>query len=158
MLAHQSVVPSPSASRACIVMWKTSFVRVLVSLVAVAVLLVSVRSWRGARSQYEAGGEGSAVTRDTVDASVVAAGRAVFRGSGMCAACHGARLEGGLGPTLRAHAWKDAKGGDQAAIYAVITHGVVNTAMVAHPGGINDTQAMQVATYVWAVSHDKATP
>jgi mono/diheme cytochrome c family protein len=132
--------------------------RIVVALVVVALLLVGVRSWRGARRQYEAQGERPIAGADSVDATVVAAGRAVFHGAGTCAACHGQKLEGGAGPTLKAHAWKDAKGGDEAAIYAVVTHGVPNTAMVAHPGGIGDAQARQVATYVWAVSHDKATP
>ena len=134
--------------------------RLVVALIAVALLLFSVRTWRGARGQYEAGGEGptASMSSDSVDASVVAAGRAIFHGAGTCAACHGSKLEGGVGPTLKAHAWKDAKSGDEPAIYAVVTHGVPNTAMVAHPGGISDTQAKQVATYVWAVSHDKATP
>ena len=44
------------------------------------------------------------------------------------------------------------------AIYAVVTRGVSNTSMVAHPGGITDPQPMQVASYVWAVSHDQARP
>ena len=132
--------------------------RIVLSLVLAALLLISVRSWRGARAQYEAGGERASVASDTVDAAAVAAGRAVFHGQGMCAACHGQKLEGGVGPTLRAHAWKDAKGGDEAAIYAVVVHGVPNTAMVARPGGISDTQARQVATYVWAVSQGKAAP
>jgi mono/diheme cytochrome c family protein len=132
--------------------------RAAAAVVVLALLLFSVRSWRGARAQYEAAGEGTSAGSDSVDAAVVSAGRAVFHGSGTCAACHGPRLEGGAGPTLKAHAWKDAKGGDEAAIYAVVTHGVPNTAMLAHPGGINDAQATQVATYVWAVSHDKATP
>lgn len=132
--------------------------RIAVAVVLAALLLFSFRSWRGAREQYEAGGQRPSVAGDSVDASVVAAGRAVFHGAGTCVACHGQKLEGGVGPTLRAHAWKDAKGGDETAIYAVITHGVPNTAMVAHPGGINNTQARQVATYIWAVSHDKATP
>jgi mono/diheme cytochrome c family protein len=135
-----------------------SIFRTVVVLVAVALLLVSVRSWRGARGQYSAEGERPTIAADSVDAATLAAGRAVFHGAGMCAACHGPKLEGGVGPTLKAHAWKDAKGGGEAAIYAVVTHGVPNTAMVAHPGGIGDAQAKQVATYVWAVSHDKATP
>ena len=132
--------------------------RVAIAVVLLALLLFSVRGWRGARGQYEASGEGRQIAADSVDAAVVSAGRAVFHGTGMCAACHGTKLEGGVGPTLKGHAWKDAKAGDEAAIYAVVTHGVPKTAMVAHPGGINDSQARQVATYVWAVSHDKATP
>jgi mono/diheme cytochrome c family protein len=132
--------------------------RLVLAVAVLALLLFGVRNWRGARGQYEAGGEGASAAGDSVDANAVVAGRTVFHGVGMCAACHGPKLEGGVGPTLRAHTWKDAKGGSEVAIYAVVTHGVPNTAMVAHPGGINDTQATQVATYVWAVSHDRATP
>lgn len=133
-------------------------VRIILALLVVALLLFSVRSWRGARSQYEASGERLGTATDTVDAATIAAGRAVFHGPGTCFVCHGAKLEGGVGPTLKAHAWKDAKGGEEAAIYAVVSHGVPNTAMIARPGGISDTQAKEVAAYVWAVSHDKATP
>lgn len=94
-----------------------------------------------------------------VSAATIAAGRGIFHGSGTCFACHGAALEGGpIAPTLRAHDWKDARGGTLEAIYAVVTHGVPNTAMVAHPGGISDADARQVAGYVWAVSQGRAQP
>jgi mono/diheme cytochrome c family protein len=88
--------------------------------------------------------------------SAITAGRTVFHGQGTCLICHGANLEGGVGPQLTAHEWKDAKGGSYAAILGVITKGVDGTAMVAHPGGISDDQARQAAAYVWAVSHGKA--
>ncbi|MGB7213192.1 MAG: c-type cytochrome [Gemmatimonadales bacterium] len=88
----------------------------------------------------------------------IAAGRDVFHGEGTCFVCHGAQLEGGpIAPTLRAHQWRNGDG-SFAMIFHVITTGVANTAMVAHPGGINDTEARQVAAYVWAVSHGKAKP
>lgn len=94
-----------------------------------------------------------------VSSAEIAAGRGIFHGAGTCFACHGAALEGGpIAPTLRAHEWKDARGGTLDAIYAVITHGVPNTAMVAHPGGISDADARQVAAYVWAVSQVRAKP
>ena len=134
-------------------------VRAVVAVLGLVLLLVAVRGWRVSRRQYEAPGE--TLTRaDSGEAppEVVEKGRVIFHGSGTCALCHGQKLEGMVGPTLRAHAWKDAKDGSLAAIYGVITHGVPNTAMAAHPGGITDAQAMQVATYVWAVSHDKAKP
>lgn len=133
--------------------------RVALSLGALLLVLVGVRGVTVARHQYEAGGERLAKP-DTLTATpdAIERGRAVFHGAGTCFVCHGARLEGNVGPTLLAHAWKDAKGGELAAIYAVVTHGVPNTAMVAHPGGISDVQAMQVSAYVWAVSHEKAKP
>jgi len=107
-----------------------------------------------------AGAQGAAAPPDSVaaTASAINAGRTVFHGQGTCAVCHGQNLEGGIGLALTAHEWKDAKGGSLAAIAGVITKGVDGTAMVAHPGGINDGQARQVASYIWAVSHNKSKP
>jgi mono/diheme cytochrome c family protein len=93
-----------------------------------------------------------------VSPAAVSAGRAIFHGQGGCFVCHGEKLEGGVGPTLRAHEWKDAKGGSLAAILSVVLHGVPGTAMVSHPNGISDSSAVRVATYVWAVSHGAANP
>ena len=134
-------------------------VRVSAAIAGLLLVLVALRGWRVARRQYDAPGEGLA-HGDSAEATQesINKGRALFHGSGTCSVCHGQQLEGGVGPTLRVHPWKDAKGGEMPAIYAVISHGVPNTAMVAHPGGINDVQAMQLAAYVWAVSHDKAKP
>ena len=133
--------------------------RVGLALAGLAIILVAIRGWSVARHQYDARSESIAgLDSAEVTAENIAKGRVLFHGSGTCALCHGQQLEGGAGPTLRAHAWKDAKGGDYAAIYGVVSHGVANTAMVAHPGGINDAQTVQVASYVWAVSHDKAKP
>ena len=140
-------------------MMSRATIRVVVALAGLALVLVAIRGWKVARRQYDAPGESIALLDSSeVTAENVIKGRALFHGSGTCAVCHGQQLEGGVGPTLRAHVWKDAKAGDYAAIYGVVSHGVANTAMVAHPGGINDAQTVQVASYVWAVSHDKAKP
>jgi len=86
-------------------------------------------------------------------------GRAIFHGKGTCFACHGQKLEGGqIAPTLKAHAWRDAKNGEFANIYYVATHGVAGTLMVSHPGGISDAEALAVASYVWSVGQGKAKP
>lgn len=86
-------------------------------------------------------------------------GRALFRSRGQCVVCHGPRLEGTpVAPTLRAHAWKDAAGGSLVELYRVITHGVPNTAMVAHPGGVSDESAALLAVYVWSVSRGTTKP
>jgi mono/diheme cytochrome c family protein len=101
------------------------------------------------------------VMADTVriDSVMVQDGRVLFRGRGGCFTCHGTRLEGGpVAPTLRAHAWKDAKNGDFVEIYRVIRHGVPGTVMVSHPGGISDSLALRVAAYIWVVSHRKIPP
>lgn len=125
-------------------------VRIAIGLIAAACTLTTRR--------VEA--QGAAAPPDSVvaTASKISAGRAVYHGQGTCAVCHGQNLEGGIGSALTAHEWKDAKGGSLTAILGVITKGVAGTAMVAHPGGINDLQAQQVAAYVWAVSHNKAKP
>jgi len=96
----------------------------------------------------------SAITPATVDL-----GRAIFHGKGTCFACHGQRLEGTqIAPTLKSHAWRDAKNGDFAEIYRVATHGVPSTLMVANPGGITSAEAMAVASYVWSVNKGKVKP
>ncbi len=93
-----------------------------------------------------------------VTPAAIDAGRSIFHGAGTCLVCHGANLEGAIGPQLTAHEWKDAKGGAFNAIVGVISKGVDGTAMVSHPGGISDAQVQQVAAYIWAVSHGKAKP
>jgi cytochrome c oxidase cbb3-type subunit 3 len=90
--------------------------------------------------------------------AAITAGRAIYHGAGTCATCHGANLEGAVGPALTAHSWKDAKGGSYAAILDVVTKGVHGTAMPPRAGGINDAEARQVAAYVWAVSQSKTKP
>ncbi|MDQ6636063.1 MAG: cytochrome c [Gemmatimonadota bacterium] len=96
---------------------------------------------------------------DAISPEMVSAGRRVFHGQGSCFACHGSSLEGGpIAPTLKPHAWKDAKGGELATIYSVIVRGVSGTAMVAHPGGISDADATNIAAYIWSVDHRGATP
>ena len=98
--------------------------------------------------------------RDSVAArqKLIAAGRAVFHGEGTCFACHGAKLEGtAIAPTLRAHKWRNGDGSLEM-ILRVIHNGVPNTAMVSHPGNINETEIQQVASYVWAVSRGAAPP
>ena len=91
--------------------------------------------------------------------AMVSSGRDVFHGQGGCFQCHGADLEGTpIAPTLQQHTWKDAKDGSLPEIYRVVTHGVDGTAMVSHPGGISDAQAVYAAVYVWSVSHGTAKP
>lgn len=91
--------------------------------------------------------------------AMVDLGRAIFHGKGTCFACHGQKLEGGqIAPTLKPHAWRDAKNGEFANIYYVATHGVPGTLMVSHPGGISSEEALAVASYVWSVGQGKVKP
>lgn len=91
--------------------------------------------------------------------AMVDAGRAIFHGKGTCFACHGMQLEGTqIAPTLKKHAWRDAKNGEYAAIFYVATHGVPGTLMVAFPGGISRDEVLKVAAYVWSVGQGRAKP
>ena len=101
------------------------------------------------------------VTPDTaaITPQAVDAGRAIFHGKGTCFACHGAQLEGTqLAPTLKSHAWRDAKNGQLDEIFRVVTHGVPSTVMVAFPGGISRADASNVASYIWSVNNRNAKP
>ena len=102
----------------------------------------------------------SSAFRDSVAArqKLILAGRGVFHGQGTCFACHGAKLEGtAIAPTLRAHKWRNGDGSLEM-ILRVLHNGVPNTAMVSRPGNINETELLQVASYVWAVSRGAAPP
>ena len=126
----------------------------VVALAIVISVAPTATASRAPRIAQDALPDTSAITADMVDA-----GRSVFHGQGTCFACHGANLEGGpIAPTLKPHAWKDAKGGELGAIYYVITHGVSGTAMVSHPGGISDADAAHAAEYIWSVGHRGAKP
>lgn len=94
-----------------------------------------------------------------ITASMVDLGRAIFHGKGTCFACHGGQLEGSqIAPTLKAHAWRDAKNGQLDEIFRVVTHGVPSTVMVAFPGGISRSDAQSVAAYIWSVNNHNAKP
>jgi mono/diheme cytochrome c family protein len=96
---------------------------------------------------------------NAITAAMVDLGRAVFHGKGTCFMCHGPQLEGSqIAPTLKAHAWRDAKSGQFDEIFRVVTHGVPSTVMVAFPGGISRPDALSVAAYVWSVNNRKVKP
>jgi mono/diheme cytochrome c family protein len=123
-------------------------------LLAVAMVMFASASALALHQQGTAQPDTSAITPAMVDL-----GRAIFHGKGTCFACHGQKLEGSqIAPTLKSHAWRDAKNGEFAQIYRVATHGVPSTLMVAFPGGISPTEAMAVASYVWSVGQGKAKP
>ena len=125
--------------------------RPLVFVIAAELLTV-----RAARAQPT-----GVVEADTakITPAMVNLGRAIFHGKGMCFACHGPSLEGSqLAPTLKAHAWRDAKNGDFAALVPVLMKGVPSTAMVSLPGGISPEEARSVASYIWSVNHRQVKP
>jgi mono/diheme cytochrome c family protein len=137
-------------------------VRAVVVIAALALIAIfGVTAEAAVRAGAPLSAAQHAATPDTaaITPAMVELGRAIFHGKGTCFACHGAALEGTqVAPTLKAHAWRDAKKGEYAAIFGVITKGVSGTVMVAHPGGISESEALSVASYVWEVGQLKAKP
>jgi mono/diheme cytochrome c family protein len=93
-----------------------------------------------------------------VTPAMVARGRAVFGGPGLCMACHGADARGGIGPDLTDDRWL-AGTGAFAEIVARIVAGVPrdssSTGQIMPPrggGAITDDEVRAVAAYVWTLS------
>lgn len=102
------------------------------------------------------------------DSAMVAAGKRIYEGRGLCATCHGLQGEGVLGPTLRLNAGKTAwlhTDGTQASLVALISNGIevtetrIGVAMPARGGArLTDAQVAQVAAYVRALHRTTPTP
>ena len=89
---------------------------------------------------------------------MIEAGGKLFRGEGLCAACHGADAKGSVAPSLADTVWLHGKG-TYDEIVARIMAGVPEDSSVsgvAMPprGGtrITDEQVRAVAAYVWSLS------
>jgi mono/diheme cytochrome c family protein len=90
--------------------------------------------------------------------AMVEAGRKIFHGRGACAGCHGNKLQGGpIAPALTGPSWRHITGRYDAIIDRV-DNGLSGTLMVPHPGGITESQVFLVASYIYAVSHQKTKP
>jgi len=120
-------------------------------LALLAVILVTAGRPEGAGAQAAAD---TAVLSD----QVINAGRTIFHGTGTCHACHGDDLQGGpMAPSLRGPKWRHIDGSFGQMLQR-IREGRDGTLMVALPGDISGPEALQVATYVWAVSQGKTKP
>jgi len=120
--------------------------------------LAATFAFAAGNAQAQAKTKSAAPDTSIITDKLIAEGRDVFRGHGGCIVCHGQNLEGLVGPTLKAHKWKDAENGDFSAIIRVVTSGVPGTVMVSHPNGVSDAQIVSVAAYIWAVNHARAKP
>lgn len=90
--------------------------------------------------------------------AMVDAGRKIFHGKGTCSSCHGDKLQGGpVAPALTGPSWRHITGTFDAIIDRV-DNGLPGTLMVPHPGGISESQVFLVASYIFAVSHQKTKP
>jgi cytochrome c oxidase cbb3-type subunit 3 len=79
-----------------------------------------------------------------VTPELAAAGKAVF--SANCVACHGAMLEGGIGPNLRDATW--IHGGEPQNVVKTISEGVAAKGMPAWGPILGPERVKQVAAYI----------
>ena len=101
--------------------------------------------------EQAASGE-TAAAAFVVTPETVAAGQAVFAQN--CVACHGANLEGGIGPTFLDDDW--LHGGQASQILNTITVGVPEKGMVPWGGILSPDQIRHVAAFVIS-RHSEAT-
>jgi len=96
-----------------------------------------------------------------VTAQMVKEGETLFKGAGLCSACHGQDGKGipNLGTNLADAQWVHSKGSYDE-IVKQITSGVAadksTTGVVMPPKGgtnITDAQVKAIAAYVWSLSH-----
>ncbi len=80
--------------------------------------------------------------------AAVGAGKEVYAQN--CVGCHGANLEGGIGPSLTDSVW--IHGADRAAILGVISNGVTEKGMPNWGQMIGAEKVAQVAAYVIATN------
>lgn len=94
-----------------------------------------------------------------VTEAMIAEGREIFSGQGICMACHGPDATGtDLAPDLTDDTWLNTDGSYEG-IVEIVTNGVPEPRE--HPGlmqpragtAITDEQVRAVAAYVWSLSH-----
>jgi mono/diheme cytochrome c family protein len=125
---------------------------------SVVLLLIGLARPGHAQGADTAAKSGAAPDSALLTKAIFDQGRKVFHGHGNCYACHGDKLEGGpIAPPLKGPAWRHIDGSYDAIIHR-IDEGMPGTAMVAHPGGISESDVLIVATYIYAVSHGITQP
>jgi len=110
-------------------------------------MAAAASAWPEQATSAETGAAEFAVTTETV-----AAGQAVFAQN--CVACHGANLEGGIGPTFLDDQW--IHGGHASEILNTITVGVPEKGMLAWGAILTPEQIRHVAAFVIS-RHSEAT-
>lgn len=93
-----------------------------------------------------------------VTSAMVAAGKKIFGGAGLCLACHGPDAKGGIGPNLTDTVWIHHDGSYDALvkqIVAGIDEKESKSGQIMPPrggSGISDADVKAVAAYVWTLS------
>jgi len=96
-----------------------------------------------------------------VTPAMVEKGKTIWKGTGLCFACHGPEGKGAVGPSLTDKEWIHVKDGDYAGIVAIVTKGITAAEaklgkgpMPAKGGSqISDEDVKAVSAYVWSLSH-----
>jgi len=96
-----------------------------------------------------------------VTPAMVEKGKTIFKGTGLCFACHGPEAKGAVGPNPTDAEWIHVKDGDYTGIVALVTKGIAageaklgKGPMPAKGGSqISDEDVKAVAAYVWSLSH-----
>ena len=130
-------------------------------LVLLAAVSLEAQQGGGGRGGASVPGDAGALPDTTaITPAMIAKGRKIYHGKGACIVCHGEKMEGTAiaPPHRKASGWKDAKDGAFPELFRVITTGVPNTVMVRLPNGITTDDALQLASFIWAVNHRGESP
>jgi mono/diheme cytochrome c family protein len=94
-----------------------------------------------------------------VTQSVIAEGKKIYSGRGLCYLCHGAVPVGGIGPNLSDATWLRSEGRYEEIVSQIFSGTAKEdskTGVAMPPRGgshISDDEVRAVAAYIWAVSH-----
>jgi mono/diheme cytochrome c family protein len=117
-------------------------------LILAAIVPATARAQTAARESLPPG----------VTPALIAEGKKIFSGPGVCYACHGPDAAGGMGPSLADTLWIHSKG-EYDRIVTTILEGVAQKdsksgIMMPPRGGsaISDAEIRAVAAYVWSLS------
>jgi len=99
-----------------------------------------------------------------VTEGVIADGKRIYGGKGLCFLCHGAVPQGGIGPNLTDSTWLRSSGRYEeivSQVFSGTSREDSKTGIAMPPRGgskISDEEVRAVAAYIWAVSHPDAGP
>ena len=97
-----------------------------------------------------------------VTESVIAEGKKIYGGRGLCYLCHGAVPDGGIGPSLSDSTWIRSEGRYEeivAQVFNGTTREEAKTGVAMPPRGgshISDEEVRAVAAYIWAVGNPES--
>jgi mono/diheme cytochrome c family protein len=96
-----------------------------------------------------------------VTPDMVAKGKKVFGGAGLCLACHGPDGKGTIGPNLTDQEWLHIDGSYEQIVKQILSgvdQAASKTGQIMPPKGgssISEADVRAVAAYVWTLSHKK---